>query len=91
MSALNRLRRCPTCGQKVGGVREFRVRARNFAWLTEFLPGNIGACDGDAIIEQHSTGRVLLIESKVEGEQLPLGQRRMLQGLVGHGIEVWVL
>lgn len=90
MTAERKLRRCPTCGQKVDG-RSLRQKVRDYRWLTALLPGNVGACDGDAIIEQHSTGRILVIEAKRANEELADGQFKMLQGLLSHGIDVWLV
>jgi len=79
------LRSCPICGSDYDPER---LGLRDYSWLTDTLPG---ASDIDFVLEQKTTGRVLICEFKSAGEHLPLGQRLLLKTMVRKGCDVWVV
>jgi hypothetical protein len=82
------LHSCPVCGGAVTsdlGLRDYST------WLLDKLPDRVGASDVDLVLEQASTGRVLVIEFKKPGQRLGVGQRLMFQWLVRAGATVWLV
>lgn len=80
----DKLRACPTCGGKVKKDLGLRDYSR---WLFDVLPGRAAATDLDCIIEQHSTGRVLVFEFK-PSRYVPRGQALLFDTLVASGWDV---
>jgi len=82
------LRGCPTCRTKVDGTL---LGLRDYStWLSDALPGKVGASDLDAVLEQSKSGRILIMEFKPLSEGLPTGQTMLLKAFVLKGCEVWV-
>ena len=82
------VRACPTCRTPVDvaalGHRDYS------RWLENVLPGKVSGSDLDFVLDQASTGRMLVIEFKEQNKRLGAGQRILFQQLVKKGIEVWV-
>lgn len=78
------LRSCPTCG---GEFNPEALGLRDYSWLNEVVPG---ASDLDFALEQKSTGRLLIVEFKSQGQRLPMGQRLLLKTLARKGCDIWV-
>lgn len=85
------LRACPTCGTKNKGENAKNLGLRDYSWFSAQLPGRVGASDLDAVVDQRSSGRVLIHEYKPKGVALPLGQRLLLRRFVELGCDVWVI
>lgn len=78
------LRKCPVCdGPPPKGLRDY-------TWLENALPGRVGGSDIDFVVEQSSTGRVLMLEFKPGGIPITLGQRILFQRMVQQGFDFWV-
>jgi len=58
-------------------------------WLDGVLPGRVSGSDVDFMLDQSSTGRMLVLEFKEGNKPLGLGQRILFQQLVKRDIEVW--
>lgn len=82
------LKACPTCGQDTVAELGLRDYSR---WLSPVLPGRIGGTDLDCVLDQSSTGRMLVQEYKQGNQRLPMGQRLLFKGLVEKGFDVWVV
>jgi hypothetical protein len=82
------LRKCPTCDQELGhsiGLRDYST------WLFDVLPGRVSATDLDFVLEQHSSGRFLVMEYK-PSKYVPRGQWITLTALAGlPGFAVFVV
>lgn len=83
------LMECPTCktptSQATLGMRDYS------RWLKNVLPGKIGLADVDGVLQQESTGRMLMLEFKEANKRLGIGQRLLLRALKRKGIDVWVI
>ena len=79
---------CPLCHTP---VKDGQLGLRDYRRLTALLPDRVGATDLDFVLEQNSSGRVLVIEFKPAGERVGLGQRLTLRRLVRAGFDVWVV
>lgn len=80
------LHHCPTCG---GDIKDLGLR--DYRWVSKVLPGRVSPSDLDFVLEQASSGRILVMELKPQGAYLPLGQRRLLKRFVTLGCDVWVV
>lgn len=89
MTSQEPLRGCPTCKTPVTtaqlGLRDYST------WLDGALPGKVSASDIDFVLEQASTGRMLVQEFKEGSQPLGMGQRLLLKAMVRMGADVWVV
>ena len=83
----DQIRTCPLCQHP---VEPGELGLRDYAWLSDALPGRNGATDFDAVFTQNRTGRSLILEFKPGAAPLPMGQRLALQLFVLMGSDVWV-
>lgn len=83
------LRACPTCSQTLTqadlGMRDYS------RWLNPILPGKLGGTDIDCVLDQASTGRMLMFEFKEGNKPLGVGQRLLFTALKKRNIDVWVV
>lgn len=59
-------------------------------WLFDILPGRVAATDLDFVLEQHNTGRVLVLEFKPT-TYVPRGQSLVFDTLTSIGWDVWIV
>lgn len=86
-SDADKLRSCPTCGVP---AEETELGLRDYRWVEDLLPGRISATDVDFLLEQHSTGRVLVLEFK-PNKYIPRGQQLMFEWFRSRGADVYVV
>jgi hypothetical protein len=86
----NKLKRCTFCLSELSDSKRKKLGLRVFDnWANKVLPSPVRMSDIDGVVERN--GRVLIVELKPAGAELPLGQRLMLRTFVGMGCTVWVV
>lgn len=63
---------------------------RDYRWLEDVLPARVGATDLDCVLEQHSTGRILVLEFK-PNRYVPRGQAILFDGLLAQGFDIAII
>lgn len=63
---------------------------RDYVWLEDVLPARCGATDIDMVVEQHSTGRVAMLEFKPT-KYVPRGQGMAFDTFVRLGVDLYIV